>query len=97
MHDGAAMTEISKIEWCDRTWFGAWAKRTGQVHHGSDSAADDDGDAHMLRVGKKLAGRKIGGVKHHAFSMPSRQMTVPPASALTFAAGTSPSTCSMIQ
>ncbi|CAG2382013.1 MULTISPECIES: hypothetical protein [Burkholderia] len=91
------MTEISKMEWCDHTWFGAWAKRTGQVYDGSDSAAYDDGDARMLRVGKKLAGRTIDGVKHHAFSKPSRQMTVPPASAPTFAAGTSPSTCSMIQ
>ncbi|MCQ4437653.1 hypothetical protein NO135_21895, partial [Clostridioides difficile] len=73
------------------------AKRTGQVYDGIDSAAYDDGDARMLRVGKKLAGRTLDGVKHHAFSKPSRQMTVPPASAPTVAAGTSPSTCAMIQ
>ncbi|MDN7430813.1 phage Gp37/Gp68 family protein [Burkholderia sp. AU45388] len=76
---------------------GAWVKRTGHVHDGTDPTAFDEGDAHMLSVGKKLAGRVIHGVKHHAFPNPSRQMTVPPASAPTFAAGTSSSTCSTIK
>ena len=46
---------------------GAWIQLSGHVHDGNDPAAFANGDAHMLSVGKKLAGRTLDGVVHHAF------------------------------
>ncbi|KWI31962.1 hypothetical protein WT71_10480 [Burkholderia stagnalis] len=46
---------------------GAWIQLAGHVHDGNDPAAFANGDAHMLSVGKKLAGRALDGVVHHAF------------------------------
>ncbi|WP_175971915.1 DUF5131 family protein [Burkholderia sp. BCC0322] len=76
---------------------GAWVKRTGQIHEGNDPTAFSEGDAHMLSIGKKLAGRMLDGVTHHAFPMPGRPTAFLPTSVSTSAGGTLSSPCSTIQ
>ncbi|WP_080429411.1 phage Gp37/Gp68 family protein [Burkholderia ubonensis] len=55
------------VEQIEAARSGAWIQLSGHVHDGNDLAVFANGDAHMLSVGKRLAGRMLDGIVHHAF------------------------------
>ncbi len=54
--------ENSEISWCDHT-HNHWERCT-KVSPGSTT---NDSDSAIVRVGKKLSGRLLDGVRHDAF------------------------------
>lgn len=49
---------------------GGWISTLGAFHDGNDERAFSPGDANVIRVGKKLAGRLLDAIVHDAFPQP---------------------------
>jgi len=54
-------------EQIDAARSGAWVHLAGGIHDGNDKDVFLKGDGHVLRVGKKSAGRLLDGVLHDAY------------------------------
>ncbi|RQT22081.1 phage Gp37/Gp68 family protein [Burkholderia contaminans] len=76
---------------------GVWVKRSGHIHDGTNPTAFGEGDAHMLSVGKKISGRLLDGVTHHAFPLLCQPTACVPTSTSKPASGAPSSSCSTIQ
>ncbi|HGO6126548.1 phage Gp37/Gp68 family protein [Burkholderia cepacia] len=54
-------------EQLDAARAGGWVSLDGAFHDGNDERAFRPGDEHVISIGKRLAGRTLDGVIHHAF------------------------------
>jgi len=57
----------SSNEQIDAARTGVWVRQSGGFHDGNNADAFRDGDAHVLRVGKKSAGLLLDGVQHDGY------------------------------
>lgn len=67
---GRARILCASNEQLDAARTGGWVSKLGTFHAGDDERAFNPGDANVIRVGKKLAGRSLDAIVHDAFPRP---------------------------